>query len=545
MSNTQDLSLLGSTLTSDGDGVNVTGSVTADGLDVNSITSGAANIQVGNAAADIALGIGSPSTANKVVVTAGGSVGIGTGSPSYPLEVAGAAGDSLTITARSGDATAANNAGGGFRNIGSATATSRSAQIWLDADGANLGGGDYFYIEKKGNSGDLILSQYSNADIIFKVNAGAERLRIGSDGQLTSSVAGGVFNTRADGGGLEYTQLLDVATAGCTILGKTNRGDVASISLYQTATGADGGYIKFNTSNSGSTTPTEKVRIDASGNLLVGTTSGSGVSAPDNSATVGDAGVRVSGDGYIGVGIDSNPAMYLNRMGTNGDVLRFKHDGGLVGSIGTEGGDSLYIQSDGTGGAGLRFHPSTADIDPVRNRTRIDQYISLGSESARFKDLRLSGGVILDENPTIVGTTVVNRTITSKTLDDYEEGTWLPSINGLVPTTASGEYTKVGDMVHLHCYYDVASGTAIDESGALTIKGLPFIPTNDGAVGALMADDVNMSATGKYLVVYSVPTNGGGIRIYECGDNIPWLPLQSAAVGAGTTLHFSISYKTA
>jgi hypothetical protein len=289
----------------------------------------------------------------------------------------------------------------------------------------------------------------------------------------------------------------------------------------------------------------ERMRIDASGNLLVGTTSGSGVSAPDNSATGIDAGVRVSGDGYIGVGIDSNPAMYLNRMGTNGDVLRFKHDGGLVGSIGTEGGDSLYIQSDGTGGAGLRFHPSTADIDPVRNRTRIDQYISLGSESARFKDLRLSGGVILDENPTIVGTTVVNRTITSKTLDDYEEGTWLPSINGLVPTTASGEYTKVGDMVHLHCYYDVDSGTAIDESGALTIKGLPFIPTNDGAVGALMADDVNMSATGKYLVVYSVPTNGGGIRIYECGDNIPWLPLQSAAVGAGTTLHFSISYKTA
>ena len=99
-------------------------------------------------------------------------------------------------------------------------------------------------------------------------------------------------------------------------------------------------------------------------------------------------------------------------------------------------------------------------------------------------------------------------------------------------------------MVHLHCYYDVSSGTAIDEAGALTIKGLPFVPTNEGAVGSLMADDIDMSATGKYLVAYSVPISGGGIRIYECGDNIPWVPLQSAAVGSGTTLHFSISYKT-
>ena len=115
----------------------------------------------------------------------------------------------------------------------------------------------------------------SGGSLLFKTKpeAGAltERMRIGSDGQLTSSVAGGVFKTRADGGGLEYTQLLDVATAGCTIFGKSNRGDVASISLYQTATGADGGYIRFSTSNSGSTTPTEKVRIDSSGNVGIGT----------------------------------------------------------------------------------------------------------------------------------------------------------------------------------------------------------------------------------------------------------------------------------
>jgi hypothetical protein len=129
------------------------------------------------------------------------------------------------------------------------------------------------YATYVGSSGDTdTIIAFDTANTIRFTTGGSERLRIGSDGQLTSSVAGAVFNTRADGGGLEYTQLLDVATAGCTIFGKTNRGDVASISLYQTATGADGGYIRFNTANSGSTTPTEKARIDASGNLLVGGT---------------------------------------------------------------------------------------------------------------------------------------------------------------------------------------------------------------------------------------------------------------------------------
>lgn len=92
------------------------------------------------------------------------------------------------------------------------------------------------------------------------------------DGVFTVTDAGSTFATRADGGGFSYTQGLDVATAGCTFTGASTRGDLAAISLYQTTTGADGGYIVFRTSPSGSTTPTERMQIDQSGNLLVGTT---------------------------------------------------------------------------------------------------------------------------------------------------------------------------------------------------------------------------------------------------------------------------------
>lgn len=116
-------------------------------------------------------------------VQGGGNVGIGASSPAVKLEVVAPAGDNIVSTFRSGDATAANNAGGGFRSISSATATSRLAQVWLDADGANLSGGDYFYIQKNGNSGTADIVQYSNAAMTFSTNA-TERARITSGGDL-------------------------------------------------------------------------------------------------------------------------------------------------------------------------------------------------------------------------------------------------------------------------------------------------------------------------------------------------------------------------
>ena len=117
-----------------------------------------------------------------ILMGAGGNVGIGTTAPEAPLVVAGSGGNEAVF--RSNQATATERAGGGFSSLGSATATSRYARLFLDADGANFGGTDYFAIEKFGNSGEVKLLQYSNANMSFWVNTSTQAMTIKNDGKV-------------------------------------------------------------------------------------------------------------------------------------------------------------------------------------------------------------------------------------------------------------------------------------------------------------------------------------------------------------------------
>ena len=135
-------------------------------------------------------GANAPLSFNQAMtLDASGNLVVGATSTSYRMEVVAPSGDNITALFRSGDSTAGNNAGGGFRNISSATAASRQAQIWLDADGANFSGGDYFYINKNGNSGTVDFVQVSNAAMTFATDS-TERARITSGGYFKASNTG-------------------------------------------------------------------------------------------------------------------------------------------------------------------------------------------------------------------------------------------------------------------------------------------------------------------------------------------------------------------
>lgn len=111
-------------------------------------------------------------------------------------------GDQLLINAKTNDGTAANNAGIGLRANSSATAGSRFAQLWFDADGGNLSGGDYFLMTKNGNDGTIDLIQYSNSAMRFAANyigRAAIDLTIGTTGNITFNTGNLVQGTAGKG----------------------------------------------------------------------------------------------------------------------------------------------------------------------------------------------------------------------------------------------------------------------------------------------------------------------------------------------------------
>jgi hypothetical protein len=232
------------------------------------------------------------------------------------------------------------------------------------------------------------------------------------------------------------------------------------------------------------------ITIDSSENVLVGQSS---TTTPGVDNTT--AGVSIRGqDGsffsrILGSG-DANNVVSINRSTEDGNILGFQKDGTSVGSIGTNGG-RLSI---GSGDVNLNFNASANSIYPISDTagTLSDGIVDIGAATARLKDLYLSSGVVF-------GST--GGAVSSKTLDDYEEGTWTATLGATVtnPTITQGNtidcrYTKIGNVCTVHGYSGLRDITAVG-SGSPKILGLPFTATNYAqpvfAHGNMFADSVS------------------------------------------------------
>jgi hypothetical protein len=81
----------------------------------------------------------------------------------------------------------------------------------------------------------------------------------------------------------------------------------------------------------------EAMRIDSSGNLLVGTTN----AAP---AVTTSTGIALSSTGYVAASRTSAGSGFFNRLSTDGEIVEFRKDGSLVGGIGAASG-GIYFGS--------------------------------------------------------------------------------------------------------------------------------------------------------------------------------------------------------
>jgi hypothetical protein len=321
-----------------------------------------------------------------------------------------------------------------------------------------------------------------------------------------------------------------VSATGYTVLTLNNATNGGNI-VFQ-SNGTAKGYV-YNSSSqfrieAGASTPMvfanpngEAMRIDNNKNLLVGTTD----TTPFDSST--EQGTVIS-DGQAQIAGTSTP-LYLNRQASDGNIIDFRKDGTTVGSIGVDNNNNLTIGGSVASHAGFEF--GTNIVLPLSGGTQQDAAVDLGYTSSRFKNLYLSGGVHLG------GTGTANK------LDDYEEGTWSPTIASGTANFASAAYTKVGRFVT--CQFIVDTFSERTSGNAVLIGNLPFAaeatnrPTTLGCLGAYISSSFG-SVTGGYLD--STTT----LRLYNTSDStFRFLKHSDLTSGGGTTLYIAFSYMAA
>jgi len=116
--------------------------------------------------------------------------------------------------------------------------------------------------------------------------------------------------------------------------------------------------------------------------------------------------------------------------------------------------------------------------------------------------LVLAGGTTTANGVGITFPATQSASSDANTLDDYEEGTWTPSIGGTATySVQSGLYTKIGRIVTLS--YDMTI-TTIGTGSSNTISGVPFTTTNSPSGMARLGASSLGWFTNSNLSVYSV-----------------------------------------
>jgi hypothetical protein len=164
---------------------------------------------------------------------------------------------------------------------------------------------------------------------------------------------------------------------------------------------------------------------------------------------------------------------------------------------------------------------STNDGDDGASPTARLTVESTGNVTIEDGDLVVASGHGIDFSGTADG----SGTTSSELLDDYEEGTWTPTVKGA--TTAgtytyggqTGIYTKIGDTVHASCYvHTITTGSA--GSGALRVAGLPF--NSQSTTSVFPQGPVRLSYWDVHIstrnVSCSVITNDNEITFVETRD---------------------------
>jgi hypothetical protein len=134
------------------------------------------------------------------------------------------------------------------------------------------------------------------------------------------------------------------------------------------------------------------------------------------------------------------------------------------------------------------------------------------------------------------------------TLDDYEEGTWTPTVTASSsnPTvtylTQTGLYTKVGRMVSIQGRVQISAISG--GSGNFRLSGLPFTNNaNIAGAGTSWFSGVNLSSGYTQGSLY-FDGNNAYLSFAESGDNVGASQMLIGAFGNSFDIAYSFTYTT-
>ena len=200
-----------------------------------------------------------------------------------------------------------------------------------------------------------------------------------------------------------------------------------------------------------------------------------------------------------------------------------------------------------TGGSNTGLDISQTTSGPAYVYLRDNQPLIFGTNdtermrvNAGAPILCLSGGNTSATGTGIAFPATQSASSDANTLDDYEEGTWTPTLGGTATyTIQTGRYTKIGALVHVSINLVVNS---IGTGSTNTVYGLPFTPSG-GSTQAGCTNWFNSIASNQ---IYIFPRAvSGDTTIYFAGIQSSTTQVNNSPTifGSSAQIEFSIVYR--